>query len=1012
MAFWQSVNDISTMKFKSIQGKLVLFVTSLILIVTLVLGALAYFHIDRTTTNEKISEISLITETKYSEAVALFGRLKNRAHKLLQHIQAECNLAKNGATETCLKSHIQMHLEIEGAKSALFYYLNLEKKIKVGLWPDLALTEIHFLPEQQAVLLPNRDHLSAPTFLIKAGLVNPAIQIIVEYPLERLSNILNLQYKHGLSIQSFLLDENGNMITHLRERLQDKSPLPFQLSAVQACFTDTKATPVITNINDSQFFASYRKFPEMGGGCLVTYQGQLNASNYLGKAKGEIIFAGLISLIVCSLFIFKFSQKYVEPIRNLALMADRISSGDFSIRSGIVRSDEIGQLAHSFDLMTQNLIAANSEVEKRQLVNLGILNSSCDVIMSTNRRGIIETVNNATENMFLYKPEDLIGQSLKILFIEPFQSRFENFIDIYPRQVTSDHVILTGEFKLYTKNKKTIEVHLRMVEVQIGEETKFIATFRDLRELYRMKFALEESERKFSLAFSSVKDFAIIMTDSQGTIKSWGSGAEKIIGYKAEEVIGQNISLFYTKKDRLAFKPMRNLNEALTKGSFEEESIRVPKNGVPFIASIVINPIWDEDKNHIGFIKVTRDITERKKLERARIEAEVANQQKTAFLASMSHEIRTPLNSIIGITEILLSQQIPDVANQQNLLKTAHAAGENLLCIINDTLDLAKIEAGALTLENLDFSLSEQIQNCISMMDIRAKAKGLQLSWDLSAGVDACFNGDPTRFRQVVLNLISNAVKFSEKGKIHLHGELIRKYDKVSELQFRVSDEGLGIPKEKLDIIFDRFSQVDTSITRRFGGTGLGLSIAKRIVEMMHGKIWVESVVGKGSIFYFSIHLVEAESVLCCTETQGINANSVEKTKTNENTKPMNILIVDDSAENRLVVKTFLKDHPHRLTMAVDGAEAIEKFKADDFDLVLMDVQMPILDGYSATKEIRKWEKEYRHRHSPIVAFTAHAFEEDIDASRAAGCDDHLTKPLKRDKLLKLISKYQDLLIV
>lgn len=392
-----------------------------------------------------------------------------------------------------------------------------------------------------------------------------------------------------------------------------------------------------------------------------------------------------------------------------------------------------------------------------------------------------------------------------------------------------------------------------------------------------------------------------------------------------------------------------------------------------------------------AFNKMTKKLIDSVEDRRAKLEAENENKHKTSFLASMSHEIRTPLHSIIGITELL---QDSDLDNEQkNLLSVAHNAEKNLLSVINDSLDMSKIESGEFNIESIPFLLTEQIKSCVSIVEVSAKVKNLKIIWEVENDINDQRLGDPTRLRQILINLLNNAVKFSKNGIISVH---VKKSNE-NKLLFTVADQGVGIPEEKQKVIFESYKQADDSVTRKFGGTGLGLAITKKIVELMNGNIWLESTLNIGSTFYFNLHLPETDQL--SSEVKNID------TKLNINKVPLKILVADDNEVNLLIFELFLKEI-HNLTFAKNGQEAFELFKKDSFDLVFLDVGMPIWDGYHSTIEIRRWEVENQIKPSVIIACTANAFESDIQESHKAGCNDHLIKPFTKEKLLEMINHY------
>lgn len=795
---------------------------------------------------------------------------------------------------------------------------------------------------------------------------------------------------------------------------------------------------------------------------------------------------------------------------------------------------------------------------------LKVLDAAPDAFVMADGTGRIVYANRVVENTFGYRSEELLGRPVEVLMPERYRQHHPVHRDHYLTAPYTRPMGGNAELVASHKNGHEFPVLIRLSHVEMEDGIYVLSAIRDISELKQVQEERERLHRNIRLLLDSTAE-GLYGVDLEGRCTFVNPAGAELLGYTPEELLGKPMHLL-THHSHADGSPYPEEQCALERVCRTGAGCRLDddsfwrKDHTVFSAEIDARPVYEAGRL-TGAVVAFTDISERKHAELelataaailkerntelldARDQALAATRAKSDFLASMSHEIRTPMNAIIGMADLLKETAL--TADQRNYVDRFSRAANVLLDLINDILDISKIEAGHLNLETIPFDLCEVVEGTAELLAGRAHAKGLELVARVAPEVPTWVGGDPTRLRQILVNLVGNAIKFIEYGSVTVDVRRDLTPGDPTSLHFTVTDTGIGIPEDKVDAIFQNFTQVDSSTTRKYGGTGLGLGISKRLVEMMGGAIWVESRLGLGSTFHFTMRLparqasepspytprlplsalagrrilvvddhetnrlvvrehlsrLEAQvyeapdgasalqilrqaaareqrydlvvldgrmpgmdgfqlaralkadaqlsgvpAIMLTSEarlpdTQHLEAAGLRACLAKpirrapllkavlralatehgtdlplpaarpaapgpEGTGPLRILLVEDLEDNRLVIALFLKDKPYTIETAEHGLEAVEKFKAGRYDLILMDIQMPQMDGYAATAAIRHWEHEQHHAPTPIVALTANAFQEDLEKSLAAGCNAHLTKPIKKKTLLEAIRQY------
>ncbi|MBF0109067.1 MAG: PAS domain S-box protein [Magnetococcales bacterium] len=653
-----------------------------------------------------------------------------------------------------------------------------------------------------------------------------------------------------------------------------------------------------------------------------------------------------------------------------------------------------------------------------------ILSAAGEGIHGMNEKGETIFINPAGARMLGRRPEEVIGRESHALvhhshpdgtpFPEDRCPIYATFRDGRLRHVEEDY------FWRADGTGFPVE-YVSSPMMDDGRITGAVVVFRDISERLRMEKELKTSQERFKRLSDSAFEGIVIIED--GIIRDGNAAFAKLFGCTLQEMLTTSPLQWIAAEEQTRVAAYMN-------DGFSEPyaTVGLKKDGSAIDLEMQGSTTCLEGKT----IRITavRDITAAKQAEMelrqahealrlAKEAAEEANRAKSRFLATMSHDIRTPMNAVLGMGELLADSGLTDT--QQSYLKTLNRAGETLLALIEDILDLSKIEANQLNLELQPFDLHHLVLSVLELFHLGAHEKGLDLTLEMDASSLWNVLGDQDRLRQVLMNLTGNAIKFTDQGAINVlvareEGDFVR---------FEVSDSGIGIPVNRLESIFDPFCQGEASIARRYGGTGLGLTICQRLVHLMGGTIEVESTPGLGSRFHFTARLPPVSAPLARhddppgpLEPAVMPPSSPADAPARVTSAPvsppcvrrdrLNILLADDAEDNRMVIEAFLSHTDHRLTLVENGQMALERFQEESFDLVFMDIEMPVMDGLTATRNIRLWEMiEGLHR-VPVVALTAHAMKEETRRILEAGCDLHLTKPVRKRSIFRLLQALTD----
>ena len=605
---------------------------------------------------------------------------------------------------------------------------------------------------------------------------------------------------------------------------------------------------------------------------------------------------------------------------------------------------------------------------------------------------------------------DFRSAALELLYVHPDRFLGRKVVEVLPAEAAAILMAALEEAATQGRHHGAVyalpmpqghiwyEVSIARIAGSDPANPELIMLARDITE----RRALERQLRRLSLAVEqSVESIAI--TDLEARLEYVNEAFIRNTGYTREEAMGQNPRVLQTgKTPRATYEAMW---AALRAGeSWQGEFINRRKDGSEYVEWASLSPIREPAGNISGYVAVKLDITDRKQTEAALIQArevaEAASQAKTRFLAHMSHELRTPMNAILGFAQLLRQDLLTE--DQRQMVGMIHEAGGNLLHLINDVLDLSKIEAGRMTLESRPFTLAPLLERLERLLRLSATDRGLDLILDPPPAAPTDLLGDAPRLEQILINLLGNAIKFTDSGQVRLHIMPLEVTPATAKLRFEITDTGIGIEPETLAQLFQPFSQGDTRLSRRHGGTGLGLVISQRLVEQMGGEMGVASQPGRGSTFWFALTFPRI------TDPRVLPAPQPREQPPSALTPldGLRLLAVDDNLINLRMIERVLQRQGATVALAHDGQEALRWLREHPgaVDAVLMDIQMPVMDGLTATREIRQ---DPALRHLPVLALTAGVLPEEREAARAAGVDDFLAKPLELEALVALLQPHR-----
>jgi len=826
--------------------------------------------------------------------------------------------------------------------------------------------------------------------------------------IERLSRDLSV---------NFAIDTNGNI--NSKEKY---SHIPGQIS---------EERPYVLEQYDNELLRIYGIESDISGEPAILITVDVPAT-IMGKGRTVTRFASLSILVAGAIMILVMywimKKTVLTRLANISESIDEvIEKQDFSVRTMVSGSDELGRLGDNLNKMLKHIGKAEVALRTSEEQYHGIFEAITDGLRVGTLDGQAVNVNKAYAEMHGYSPEEFETLNPKQWVHPDSHHLFEQFIE----SVKAGKAFQC-EGRDVRKDGSMLDVEVRGIPWNYHGKMHTLTIVRDITERKQLYEKLDRKQRNIEAIFDAAP-IGMMLVDEKGLVNRVNDVVAKLVHRDFSEIInkrpGEGLACIHAwdhadgcgHGPSCSACPVRNTFEGVlsswqaTRGVEVNAAFLVDEKQINLWLEISAEPAFINGSKNV--VLAIQDITKRKDVERkhellnrqleASVEkanrlarkATIADLAKSRFLANMSHEIRTPMNAIIGFSQILAGENL--TSEQKHHVDIIRQSAEHLLQLINDILDFSKIEAGKLDINIGECSLGHSFATVESLMRPQTKAKGIEFEIMQCGTLPALIRTDSTRLHQCLINLINNAIKFTEQGHVYVNVSL-QEEENEPYIRFDVEDTGIGIPLEKQELIFEEFQQADSSNTRRYSGTGLGLPITKKLAYLLGGEITVRSEVGKGSVFSLTIPAnVDVKSQRLLHKHKRMIESNQKQEIPKQDKLSGSVLVAEDSKSNQELIKLLLERFGVEVTIAEDGKEAVDKALGQHFDLIFMDIQMPNIDGYQATKILRR-----KGLKTTIIALTAYAMPEDYERCISAGCDDYLSKPIDNDLLLTTIKKY------